>query len=368
MRLRFLAAALVAAVVFFRALPVAADEQPDAYLAGYVAAILETDLHWRREDYSLSVRDAMVAVRTERGDADRTAALARLKRIDGLRRVDVEFGAADASPPPGLFEHFVKRTLGVSKDLVYFPSGNVFRPVIADPKEPTFYVSLRDYHSPSINGVVAAVAYGETFGLVRHPGKQPGDGFQVGVGGGLFAQFDMESKSHDLINADYTVGIPVSYRVGRFSTRLRVYHQSSHLGDEFLLRGTTQRVNLSFESTELLLAWDIADLRLYGGGEYLFDRDPSNFKSGVLSTGFDYIGSRTWFNIGRPVAGMGLKSIEENNWDPGVNAVAGIEFGAANTPDRNLRLLVEAFRGHNPHGQFFAERTRYLGLGIYLGF
>jgi len=368
MRLRFIAAVLLAALTLPPASPARADERPDAYVAGYVAGVLESEFQWTQDEFSVSVRDAMVTVRTEKNEADRAVALARLRTIAGLRRVEMVVGPADRPPPPGLLEHFVVRTLHVRKDLVYFPSGNVFRPVIADPKEPMFFVSLRDYNSSSINGTVGAVGYGETFGLLRHPGKRPGDGFQVGIGGGLFAQFDLDTRSHDLINADYTVGIPISYRVGRYSSRLRVYHQSSHLGDEFILRGTAPRVNLSFESVELLLACDFADLRVYGGGEYLFDQDPSSFRNGVLSAGFDYIGARSWLGIGRPVLAVGLKSIEENDWDPGVNALAGVEFGVAHRPGRNLRLFIEMFRGHNPHGQFYQERTRYAGLGLYLGF
>ena len=47
----------------------------------------------------------------------------------------------------------------------------------------------------------------------------------------------------------------------------RLFHQSSHLGDEFLLRTQTQRVNLSYESVDLRFSYEIGDvLRLYGGG------------------------------------------------------------------------------------------------------
>ncbi len=51
---------------------------------------------------------------------------------------------------------------------------------------------------------------------------------------GVF-QFDLSAPSSDLINTDYVVGVPLSWRSGGWSTRVRLYHQSSHLGDEFLL-------------------------------------------------------------------------------------------------------------------------------------
>ena len=49
--------------------------------------------------------------------------------------------------------------------------------------------------------------------------------------GDLFAQFNIDSPSSDLINTDYTFGIPATYRYGDNSLRFRIYHQSSHLGD-----------------------------------------------------------------------------------------------------------------------------------------
>ena len=78
-------------------------------------------------------------------------------------------------------------------------------------------------------------------------------GFQISISGSVFAQFDLDVNSYDLLNADYIVGIPITMRTGAFSARLRLYHQSSHLGDEFLLREedpTFVRENISYESAE----------------------------------------------------------------------------------------------------------------------
>ena len=79
--------------------------------------------------------------------------------------------------------------------------------------------------------------------------------------------------------ADYVVGLPLTGRYHGFSGRLRPYHQSSHLGDEYLLRDDpVERENLSFESLELILSGELGPLRLYGGGEYLFRREPDTLE------------------------------------------------------------------------------------------
>jgi len=58
------------------------------------------------------------------------------------------------------------------------------------------------------------------------------------------------------------------------------FHQSSHLGDEFLLRelSSLNRLNVRYEGLDLKLSYDLLDraLRFYAGGGYLFDRDPSS--------------------------------------------------------------------------------------------
>ena len=82
-----------------------------------------------------------------------------------------------------------------------------------------------------------AVGFGERWGIVRRPGERAGDGWQVGLSGGVFAQFDMDADSNDLINADYVIGFPLTWRHGAWSGRFNLYHQSSHLGDELLLGG-----------------------------------------------------------------------------------------------------------------------------------
>lgn len=68
----------------------------------------------------------------------------------------------------------------------------------------------------------------------------------------------MDASSDDLLNSDYLVGFPLSFRFGKFTGRFWFFHQSSHLGDELLLSGNApERINLSIEAVDLELAYDI---------------------------------------------------------------------------------------------------------------
>ena len=214
---------------------VAADRVSDDYLTGYVASILERDFQWKRDSYMLKIVDGKATITLFKDDPlRREAADKQLRAIDGLTGVTIMVKPADAGKPEA-----VGSFMGITDKGEGFPTGDLFRPFIADPKQPQFFVSLNNFTSSDVRYTMASVGFGETFGLYRLFGSREGDGLQLSVQGALFAQFNMDSSSSDLVNADYTIGLPLTYRYGDNSLRFRLYHQSSHLGDELLLSATS---------------------------------------------------------------------------------------------------------------------------------
>ena len=256
--------------------------------------------------------------------------------------------------------------------MVGLPTGDVFCPLVADPKSSGSVTSWERVSNESAFGTdIGSIGVADRFGLVRWGGPVAGDGFQIGLEGGIYAQFDVASASYDLINADYTVGIPVTFRRDRFSTRVRVYHQSSHLGDEFLLRADhPERENLSFQSVEVLLSVDIAVLRLYGGGEYLFNQQPERLKAHVAHGGFELRQRNPLFGNGglHLIAGADVKALERQDWKVGYSARAGFEMSRSRESShvaRRWMVLAEYYHGASPYGQFFRDEINYAGLGIH---
>jgi Protein of unknown function (DUF1207) len=253
-----------------------------------------------------------------------------------------------------------------------FPQDQIFCPLIADPKQPRSFASLLRGTFPSIEKpsgkgtAIASVGLGDFFGLVRWGGPRAGEGVQLDVVGAIFAQFDLDSASNDLINADYIIALPLTFRRSGFSMMARVYHQSSHLGDEFLLRSSPiQRENLSFESLELLASQEIGPLRLYGGGEHLFRRDPDTVKARLLHTGVELRSGRA--GLLQLVGGVDLKTTEQHNWAQALSGRAGVELArpsAGGHPTRLVAILLELYKGPSPYGQFFQDDISYVGLGI----
>ena len=250
-----------------------------------------------------------------------------------------------------------------------FPLGDPFRPLLADPKQPQFFVSVLRFQSTGLQYTMASVGFGETFGLYRFFASGERNGLQLSVEGALFAQFNLSTPSYDLINADYTIGIPATYRQGAHSLRFRVYHQSSHLGDE-LLQGANppERVNLSYEAIELLYSCEWRGWRVYGGGEVLIHKEPRDLKPMSAHWGIEYRGSRPLLWNGRPLGGVDMKSLEEHAWAIDTSVKAGLEFGRPDAGQRRLRVMAEWYKGFDPRGQFYVNKVEYMGLEVSLGF
>jgi hypothetical protein len=342
----------------------AADRTNNEFLAGYVSSVLERILHWESDSYLLRIRNGEARITLFEDDPARQEDVEQLRDIDGLRSIAVVVRPSNTENLEA-----VGNFMGITGEGEAFPTGDLFRPLIADPKQPQFFVGLNDFSFADEHYIRASVGFGETFGLYRFFGNTEANGLQLSVEGGIFAQFNMESESSDLLNADYTIGIPVTYRNDANSLRFRIYHQSSHLGDELLL-GTNppERVNLSFEAVELIYSREWRAWRGYGGGEYLFHKEPHDLLPLSAHWGLEYRGDEPLLWKGRPIAGVDMKSLEEHDWNIDTSVKAGLEFGHPNPGQRRLRLLAEWYHGFDPHGQFYDNKVEYYGMGMSLGF
>jgi hypothetical protein len=149
----------------------------------------------------------------------------------------------------------------------------------------------------------------------------------------------------------------------------RLFHQSSHLGDEFLLRTRLERINLSYESVDLKGSYEFGDVvRVYAGGGYLFDQEPTSLDPWSIQYGLEFISpwpprSARW----RPVAAADLQHREENAWSLDLSLRGGVQIDGV-LASRNMQILLEYFRGRSPNGQFYRDRIEYLGLGVHFHF
>lgn len=247
------------------------------------------------------------------------------------------------------------------------PFTPVFEKPIADPRTPQFSLSYQSYRTSRGEFNAGVLSAGETFPFLQLGESSLGAG-QVSLEGAIFSLFNLDGESKDLINSDFIFGVPLTFRTGALSTRIRYYHQSSHLGDEFILSNPdVKRVNLSFEDIELLVSGDYRPFRLYGGGSIIVrsepDLDPFRVQGGV-EIRFDHVLHDAGIILAADYQGR-----QELDWELEESYILGLTFqNKADEAMREARFVAEYFEGPSRNGQFYREHVSYWGLGLQLDF
>ena len=354
-----LAGALLTLVVGLVPRGARAGEPDDRFLAGYAAAVLERELHLTAA--TLRVRDGVISIgAADLGGSDRDRVVQTLSALPGVVRVEV----VDEVPEDGApaVEARVSRSGGA-----FLPPRQLFEPLLADPRWPHFSASYQRYQDDDELKNVGAANFGISFGLYEDDFPLGGR-WQVGLQTGVFAVFDLDAESSDLINADYFVALPLSHRVGSLSSQLRVFHQSSHLGDEFLLRNTVNRVNLSYEGVDGRLSLAVVDgVRVYGGGGALVRVEPSDIERFSSQAGLELESPWSLFDgLLRPIAGVDVQNREEADWETDLSIRGGVQLENRSILSHEIQILAEYFEGRSPNGQFYERDIEYFGLGVHL--
>jgi len=360
--------------------PVAhATAADDTYIAGYAAGVLKQSLNLDMR--SLVVRDGVVTLPA--GDLkadDRDKAVQLLSEIPGVNAVrtseatspQLTADATKSARMPADEATSINESIVLPTGLL--PTGHLFKPLLADPRWAHFSAAYRNFQSNNFDGRdIGSVSFGETIPFYRSNFGRSSAQWEAGLQAGVFSDFNLNASSSDLVNTDFIVSAYSSVRAGQFSAFGRLFHQSSHLGDEFLLRQLTskfERVNLSYEGVDLKLSYEFPyGIRLYGGGAGLFHREPSELKIWSVQYGMEFRSPwRLELASMRPIIAADVKNHEENDWNYDVSARAGVEFDNLQVLGRKLQIMGEYYNGFSPSGQFYREKVEYFGLGAHYFF
>ena len=356
-----------------------ATTQNDTYIAGYAAGVLKQNL--KLDMPSLEVRNGVITLPVAGMEAsDRTKAIQLLTEIPGVTSVQTSEATSQQSVSATSVQVRGDKTVAVTASTILptglLPTGHLFKPFLADTRWAHFSAAYRNYQTKNFNGRdIASVSFGETIPIYRANFGQSAAQWEAGLQAGVFSDFNLDGASADLINTDFTVSAYSSIRSGQFSAFGRLYHQSSHLGDEYLLgqlalNSKFQRVNLSYEGVDLKLSYEFPyGVRLYGGGGGLIDKTPSALKVWSAQYGIEFRSPwRFDFASMRPIIAADLKNYQENNWSTDVSARAGVEFENLKVLGRKLQILAEYYNGYTPSGQFYRDKVEYIGVGAHYHF
>ena len=255
--------------------------------------------------------------------------------------------------------------------------GRLFRQFAADPRAITYSVGWRWNDEALVKNVVP-VSYGNNFPIYRWFSVWPcGGALQLNLEGALWGVFDVLGESAPLMNADYYVGIPLEYCCGRWSFRLRLFHISSHLGDEFLLQNPeVERLNPSAEYLDLFGSYYLGEcLRLYAGAGWVVHDDESFNSGNVYAAGGAEVRlyKLGFYNYcqnlyGTPLFAMHIEFNDRCKRKLGQTYILGYEVGKTCGTRQVMRVFLEYHDGYNPDGQFCDTEASYVSIRFSYGY
>ncbi len=352
------------------------QDSTDPYLEGYIQALV--DMHFYEYRVIVTVKDHHVFLSNlPVNELTATSIISFVSDLPGVLSVKVKEISS---------EELVAREQYAEQPRVngiWFPQTTMlFQPLIADPREPNNYAAYR-YGDQVVGKQAASVAIGDDFPLFRWRDvfRWHGD-LQIGIQGGIWAVFNYKgipkkNESCELVNTDYFLGIPLTYAYDKWSFRARLYHISSHLGDELIVNYPKYlhlRKNPSYEAIEFAGSYQLSGhLRTYGGPGVILHSDQSfPMKTFFVKYGVELkiLGQKLYYHqlYGTPFLAIHLENWQVRDWNLDLFVKLGYELGKLQGVGRKMRLYVDYHHGYSYEGQFFLEKTQYGELGFSWGF
>jgi Protein of unknown function (DUF1207) len=206
------------------------------------------------------------------------------------------------------------------------------------------------------------VVLGENFPLVAlKEGKNP---IILGFGSQVYGRFSLTDPKSALISTDWVVGANTTAALNAWAFTLELYHESSHLGDEYGDRFPADRLDWTREVLATWTSYRVGRWRLTAGGSYVLD-DELKLPALGGAFGVDYHGISRRFLGGhaRPVAGVFSEASQATKWRVSTSAKLGLAF-ATSGESHEISLGLIGHNGLSTQRQFYRQESRYLGLEV----
>ena len=242
------------------------------------------------------------------------------------------------------------------------------------PRAEAFEYPIGSIRAAGIVGRVVNVTRGETrYGPEREADVSIGENVPVlGFGSGRAAflgltmrvggRFSLDDPKSTLIGNDWVVGIHGVLDRGPWRMAAEIYHESSHLGDEYAERFNARRIDWTREVASLWIRRAAGPLQLTVMGSWtLVDQLP--LRRGALGLGVDYRGGLgKWLGARiRPYAGVYGESVQYAAWKVTTTARVGIELDASG---RRIGVGAVFLNGLSNQRQFYDRRSRFVGFEL----
>ncbi|MEO1257824.1 MAG: DUF1207 domain-containing protein [Bacteroidota bacterium] len=253
--------------------------------------------------------------------------------------------------------------------ITFLPSDRLFQPIIFDPTESQAYGTIAPYWEEGNYTDDLYLPFGMGFykGFLRWNTGRPSE---IGFDFSAHTQFiwtENDGKiERNLLNSDFKVSVMWNKQLNdQHSYRLRFYHVSSHLGDDYVIRnGITSFFPNPNNYEQLDFTWSfIKNVTRYYAGLGMVVRPETIRKrfSSQFGSQLEKPLSTKW-PLGI-TAGFDLKILEQHDFNPSVKAAFGLRIGQSDKMP--LRIVAEYYRGNLPYSPFEFMRVQWIGAGLY---
>ncbi len=206
------------------------------------------------------------------------------------------------------------------------------------------------------------VVLGENFPIVAlKRGVRP---IILGLGSQVYGRFSLSDSKTALISNDWVASINTTAFFGSWAMTLELYHESSHLGDEYGEHFQATRLDWTREVLAAWASYGSGLWRFTGGASYVLD-DELRLPRAAASLGVDIQGKGHSLAGGhvRPLVGFYTEATAANEWRFSTSAKAGVALTTTGQ-SRELGLAIIGHNGLSTQRQFFRNGSRYIGLEL----
>jgi hypothetical protein len=249
----------------------------------------------------------------------------------------------------------------------FLPGGKLVPVIRANPREPAAGVKLVGVFQAATEfgaGMEGEAIVGHSLPLWLVSGESTDRATVLGIEGGVFGRFLLETIERDLISTDWTFAIPLIVWRGGSWYRFRYRHISSHLGDEYIERFEKERLDFSRDAFEVTVYRKLpAGFAAYAGGDFAVNVEPIGSERFRLLGGVEFAGAATNGSV-QFFGGVDLDLNQDVSWSPRVNIQQGVRLFPEN--ERNLSFVLEVAFGKSIQGEFHRENETVVMLGALL--
>ncbi|HEX2250367.1 MAG TPA: DUF1207 domain-containing protein [Gemmatimonadales bacterium] len=205
------------------------------------------------------------------------------------------------------------------------------------------------------------VVLGENFPLITlQRGDRP---IVLGLGSQVYGRFSLTDSKSALISTDWVVGVNTTAAFTPWILTLEMFHESSHLGDEYGDRFPADRLDWTREVVAGWASYVTDSWRFTAGTSYSLV-DQLKLPAWGGSFGIDYHGRSRGFLGGqvRPIVAVFTEARAATNWRVSTSAKLGLAFATDGTQDISIGLI--AHDGLSTQRQFYRHESQYIGLEL----